>query len=218
MKESGAGGEEPAPSQDEEGGQAASYHGGWVSLPPPYFSPLLAIVFLISLTMRYFLCRSPISIDLLLKPPPTVVSGETETLTLDLSCSKRVRREDASSNLGHVGEERHSPQLEAVEGGGRTEELVHPKAPTSVVTSPAAAAEAGLTRAREAILTEVVVPPPAVGEAAAGEVTATDASSDLISQEDAREVAVKATEKAPVCVGALEPSEPVISLKCIYNF
>jgi hypothetical protein len=51
MKESGAGDEEPTPSQDEEGGQAVSYRGGWVSLPPPYFSPLLAIVFLISLIM-----------------------------------------------------------------------------------------------------------------------------------------------------------------------
>jgi hypothetical protein len=98
------------------------------------------------------------------------------------------------------------------------EELVRPKVPMSVVTSPAAVAEAGLTRAREAILTEVVVPPPAVGEAAAGEVTAADASSDLISQEDAREVTVKAMEKAPVCVGAPEPLEPVIRLKRIYNF
>jgi hypothetical protein len=185
-----------------------SYHSGWVSLLPPYFSPLLAIVFLISLIMGYFLCRSPISIDLLLKPPPAVALGETETPTLDLSCSKRVRREDVGGDLGRAEEERHAPQLEAIEGGGRTEELVRLESPASVVTSPAAAAEAGLTRAGEAILTEFVVPPPAVGEAAAGEVTAADASSDLISQEDAREVAVKAMEEAPVRVGALEPSEP----------
>jgi hypothetical protein len=30
MKESGAGDEEPAPSQDEEGDQATSYRDGWV--------------------------------------------------------------------------------------------------------------------------------------------------------------------------------------------
>jgi hypothetical protein len=208
MKESRAGGEEPAPSQDEEGGQAASYRGGWVSLPPPYFSLLLAIIFLISLIMGYFLCRSPISVDLLLKPPPTVASGEAETPTLDLLCSKRVRREDVSGDLGCTEEERHAPQLEAIEGGGRMEELVHPEAPTSVATCPATAAEARLVRAGKAILMEVSMPPPAIGEATVGEVTAADASSDLISQEDAREVTVKAMKEAPVRVGALEPSEP----------
>jgi hypothetical protein len=36
----------------------------------------LAIAFLISLIMGSFLCRSPISIDLPLKPPPVVASGE----------------------------------------------------------------------------------------------------------------------------------------------
>jgi hypothetical protein len=98
--------------------------------------------------------------------------------------------------------------LEASEGGGRTEELVRPEAVlASIVTSPAAAAEARLTQAREAILTEIVMPHPATGEAAAGEVTAADASSDPVSQEDAREVAVKAVEEAPVCVGAPEPSK-----------
>jgi hypothetical protein len=38
-----------------------------------------------------------------------VASGETETSTLNLSCNKRVRREYASGNLGHAGEDRHSP-------------------------------------------------------------------------------------------------------------
>jgi hypothetical protein len=46
--------------------------------------------------MGYFLCRSPISVDLLMQPPPIVASGETETSTPDLSCNKRVRREDAA--------------------------------------------------------------------------------------------------------------------------
>jgi hypothetical protein len=92
--------------------------------------------------------------------------------------------------------------LEVVEGEGRTEELVHLEAPASIVSSPAAAAEAGLTRAGEAILTEVVAPPPTIGEAAAGEVITADASSDPLSQEDAREVAVKAMEETPVRVEA----------------
>jgi hypothetical protein len=129
-------------------------------------------------------------------------------LTPDLSCSKRVRREDAGGDLGCAGEDRHSSRLEVVEGEGRTEELVRPEAPASIVSSPAVAAEVGLTRAGEAILTEVVAPPPAVKEAAAGEVTAADASSDPLSQEDAREVAVKAMEETPVRVEAPEPSEP----------
>jgi hypothetical protein len=70
--------------------------------------------------MGYFLCRSPISVDLLLKPPPTVASGEVEAPALDLSCSKRARREDASGDLGRAEEERHTPQLEVSEGGGGT--------------------------------------------------------------------------------------------------
>jgi hypothetical protein len=134
--------------------------------------------------------------------------GETETSTPDLSCSKRARSEDAGGDLGCAGEDHHSSRLEVVEGEGRTEELVRPEAPASIVSSPAAAAEAGLTRAGEAILTEVVMPPPAVREAAAREVIAADASSNPLSQEDAREVAVKATEETPVRMEAPEPSEP----------
>jgi hypothetical protein len=112
----------------------------------------LAFVFLINLIMGYFLCRSPISVDLLLKPPLVVASEETEPPALDLSCSKRMRREDVGGDLGHAEGECHTPQLEASEGGDRMEELVRQKAaPASIVTSPAAAAEAGLTRAEEAI-------------------------------------------------------------------
>jgi hypothetical protein len=98
--------------------------------------------------------------------------------------------------------------LEVIEGEGRTEELVRLEAPVSIVSSSAATAEAGFRRAGEAILTEVIMPPPAIGEAAAGEVTTADASSDPIIQEDTREVAVKATEETPVCVRAPELSEP----------
>jgi hypothetical protein len=168
----------------------------------------LTFVLLISLIMGYFLCRSAISVDLLLKPPPMVASGETETLALDLSCSKRARKEDAGGDLGRAEEERHTPQLEATGGGGRTEELVCPEAPANVFTSPAAMAEAGLTRAGEVILTEIVMPHPVASEAVAGEVATADASSDLVSQEDAHKVAVKVTEEAPMRAGAPEPSEP----------
>jgi hypothetical protein len=157
--------------------------------------------------MGCLLCRSPISIDLLLKPPPVVASGETGTSTLDLSCNKRTRREDASGDLGRAEEDHRSPRLEVTESEGRTEELVRSEAPASIISSPAAADEAGLTRAGEAILTEVVVPPPTVGEAAAGEVTAADASSNPISQEDAREVVAKVTEEPTVHEGAPKLSE-----------
>jgi hypothetical protein len=97
--------------------------------------------------------------------------------------------------------------VEASEGGGSTEELDRQEAaPAGVVASPAAAAEAELARAMEAILTEIVMPHPATGEAAAGEVIAADASSNLASQEDSREVAMDAAEEAPMGVGAPEPS------------
>jgi hypothetical protein len=157
--------------------------------------------------MGYFLCRSPIFVDLFLKPPPTVASGEVETPALDLLCSKRARKEDVGSDLGRAEEEHHTPQLEVSEGGGRTKELVRPEAPASVVTIPAAATEARLMRAGEADLTEIVMPHPAVDEAAAGEVATANASSDLVGQGDAREIAVKATEEAPVCEGGTRARE-----------
>jgi hypothetical protein len=168
----------------------------------------LAITFLISLIMGYFLCRSPISVDLLTQSPPAVASGETKTSTPNLSCNKRVRREDAGGDLGRAGEDRQSSRLEVVEGEGRMEEPVRPKASTGIVSDSAAAAEAELTRAGEAILTKVVTPPPTVGEAVAGEVVAANASSDPPSQEDTRAVAVKAMGETSPHVEASEPSEP----------
>jgi hypothetical protein len=136
-----------------------------------------------------------------------VASGETETSTPDLSCNKRVRREDAGGDLGRAGEDRQSSRLEVIEGEGRTEEPVYPKASTRIVSDSAAAAEARLTRAGEAILTEVITPPPVVGEAVAGEVVAADASSDPPGQEDTRAVAVKATGETSPRVEASEPSK-----------
>jgi hypothetical protein len=51
---------------------------------------------------------------------------------------------------------------------------------TGVLSGSAAAAKAGLARAGEANLTKIAAPPPAAKEAVAGEVVATDTSSDLL--------------------------------------
>jgi hypothetical protein len=136
-----------------------------------------------------------------------VASGETETSTPDLSC-KRVRREDVGGDLGRAGEDRQSSWLEVVEGEGKTEELVRPEVSTGIASGSTAAAEAGLTRAREAILTEVIAPPPTIGEAVSEEVVTTDASSDPPGQEDSHAVAVKATEETSARVEASDPPEP----------
>jgi hypothetical protein len=168
----------------------------------------LAITFLISLIMGYFLCRSPISVDLSMRPPPVVASGETETSTPNLSCSKRVRREGTGDDLGCAGEDRQSSRLEVIEGEGRMEELGRPEVSTGIVSSSSAVAEAGLTRAEEAILTEVVASPPAIGEAVAGEVATADASSDPPGQEDTHAVAVKTMGETSARVEASEPPEP----------
>jgi hypothetical protein len=111
-------------------------------------------------------------------------------------------------DLGRAGEDRQSSRLEVVEGEGRTKELVRPEVSTGIASGSAAAAEAGLTRAGEAILTEVVAPPPTVGEAVSEEVAAADASSDPPGQEDIRAVAVKATEETSARVEASDPPEP----------
>jgi hypothetical protein len=148
------------------------------------------------------LCRSPISIDLLTQPSPTVASGETETSTPDLSCSKRVRREDAGGDLGRAGEDRQSSRLEVIEGEERTEEPVRSEVSTGTASGSAAADGAGLIRAGEAILTEVIAPPPTVGEAVSGEVAAANASSDPPGQEDPGAVAVKMTEETSARVEA----------------
>jgi hypothetical protein len=118
-----------------------------------------------------------------------------------------VRREDTDGDLGYAGEGHHSPQLGVVKGEGRMEEPAHVETSARIVSSPAAAAEARLTRAGEAILTEVIAPPPVVGEVAAGEVTAADVSSDPLGQEDTREVTVKTTGETSARVEASESPE-----------
>jgi hypothetical protein len=107
-----------------------------------------------------------------------VASGETETSNPDLSCNKRVHREDTSGDLGRAREDHQSSRLEVIEGEGRTEELVRPEVSTGVLSGSAAAAEVGLARAGEANLTKIAAPPPAAGEAIAREVITTDTSSD----------------------------------------
>jgi hypothetical protein len=168
----------------------------------------LAVAVLISSIMGCFLCRSPISVDLLMQPPPAVASGETETSTLDLSCNKRVHREGTGGDLGCAGEDCQSSRLEVIEGEGRTEELFRLELSTGIVSGSAVAAEARLTQAREAILTEAVASPLAVREAVAGEVVAADASSDPPGQEDTCAVTVKAMGETSVRVEASEPPEP----------
>jgi hypothetical protein len=54
---------------------------------------------------------------------------------------------------------------------------------------------------------KIVVSHPAADEAAAGEVTAVDASSDPASQEDSHKVVTETAKEAPVGAGVPEPSE-----------
>jgi hypothetical protein len=79
-----------------------------------------------------------------MQPPPVVAPGETETSTPDLSCSKRVHREDAGGNLGHAGEDRWSSQLEVVESEDQTDEPVCSEVLTGIASGSAAADGAGL--------------------------------------------------------------------------
>jgi hypothetical protein len=168
----------------------------------------LSITFLINLIMGCSLSRSPISIDLLTQPPAAVASGETKTSTPDLLCSKRVRREDVNGDLGCAGEDRRSSRLEVVEGEDRMEEPVRSEVSMGIASDSVAADGAGLTRAGEAILTEVIAPPPTIGEAVSGEVVTADASSDPPGQEDIGAVAVKTTEETSARVEASDPPEP----------
>jgi hypothetical protein len=89
-----------------------------------------------------------------------------------------------------------------------TEGPAHLETLAGVVSSPTAAAEAKLARAGEAVLTEVVAPPPVVGEVVAGEVTATDAPSAPLGHEDTREVTVKTMGETSARVEASKPPEP----------
>jgi uncharacterized lipoprotein YbaY len=88
------------------------------------------------------------------------------------------------------------------------EEPAHPETPVGVVSCPTAVAEAELARAGEAVLTEMVAPPPVVGEVIAGEVATADAPSALLGHEDTREVAVKATGETSARIEVSETPEP----------
>jgi hypothetical protein len=129
-------------------------------------------------------------------------------LTPDLSCSKRVHREDAGGDLGRAGEDRRSSRLEVIEGEDRTEEPVCSEVSMGTASGSAAADGAGLIRAGEAILTEVVAPPPTIEEAVSGEVATANASSDPPGQEDTGAIAVKTMEETSARVEALDPPEP----------
>jgi hypothetical protein len=74
-----------------------------------------------------------------------VASEETDSSALDLSRSKRTRREDAGDDLGRTEEESLVSQVETSEVGGRTAELDRQEiAPAGVTANAAATAEAGL--------------------------------------------------------------------------
>jgi hypothetical protein len=137
-----------------------------------------------------------------------VASGETETSTPDLLCNKRVHREDTSGNLGRAGEDRRSSRLGVVEGEDRTEEPVRSEVSTGTASGSVAVDGAELTRAGEAILTEVIAPPPTVEEAISGEVIAANASSDPPGQEDTGTVAVKTMKETSARMEASDPLEP----------
>jgi hypothetical protein len=137
-----------------------------------------------------------------------MASGETKTSTPDLPSSKRVRREDTGGNLGRAREDRRSSQLEVVDGEDRTKELVRSEVSTGIASGSAIADGAGLIRAGEAILTEVIAPPPIVGEAASAEIAAANASSDPPGQEDTGVAVVKTPEETPARVEASDPPEP----------
>jgi hypothetical protein len=91
-----------------------------------------------------------------------VASGETETSTPDLSCNKRVHREDAGGNPGRAREDHQSSQLEVIKGEDRTDEPVRSEVSTGTASGPAAADGARLIRVEEAALTEVVAHPPTI--------------------------------------------------------
>jgi hypothetical protein len=136
-----------------------------------------------------------------------MASGETETLTPDLSSSKRVHRENASGDLSCAGEGDPSPRLGFVEGESVTEEPTHLGTPVGVVSCPTATAEAEPARAGEAVLTETVAPPPVVGEVETGEVAIADAPSTPLSHEDTHEVTVKTAGETSACEEGSKPPE-----------
>jgi hypothetical protein len=134
--------------------------------------------------------------------------GETETSTPDLSSSKRVRRENADGDLSCAGEGHPSPRLGFVEGESVTEEPARLEMPAGVVSCPTATAEVEPARAREAVLTDTVAPPPIVGEVETREVAAADAPSTPLSHEDTREVAVTTAGETSTREEGSKPPEP----------
>jgi hypothetical protein len=127
----------------------------------------------------------------------------------DPSCNKRVRREETSSDLGRIEEDRRSPRLEPAASETGAEEPAYPEAPTDAVSSPAAATEADPTPAGEITPAGAAVPPPPAAEdVAARNDAASHASSDPPSQEGTREATAEAMEETPARAGSLEPPGP----------
>jgi hypothetical protein len=137
------------------------------------------------LNVGCFGCRSSISIDKLLKPLPAIASEETESLAFALSCSKRMRKEDAGGDLGHAEEEDRSSQVEAGEVEGSAAKFGCQGTAAADATADAGiTAEAGPARTEEAgaeevVATGVIMPRIATDEVAAGEAATTEACSGL---------------------------------------
>jgi hypothetical protein len=123
-------------------------------------------------------CRPSIFIDKLLKPLPTTASEGTESLAFTPSPGKRMRREDASGNLGRAEEEDHASQIEAHEVEGDAVKLgCQGTAAADSTTNAGVTAEVGPAQTEEASTGEVVtmgvdVPRIVADEAAAGEAAA----------------------------------------------
>jgi hypothetical protein len=186
----------------------ASYRHGQVSFLPQCLLSLLAAMALIDPIVGCLLCRSSLSIDLIIQPSPAPAFEEAVISAPDLSCNKRARKEDTGSDSGGVEEDRHSPRLEPVASKARAEEPARPEAPADAISSPAAATEADPMPAGEITPAGVAMPPPpATEDAVAGNDAAAHASSDPPSQEGTREAIAETTKETPVHAGSLEPPE-----------
>jgi hypothetical protein len=139
-----------------------------------------------------------------------MASGGTGTLTPDLSSSKRVRRENAGGDLSCAREGHPSPRLGFVEGESVMEDPTRLETPVGFVSCPTAMAEAKPARVGEAVLTDMVAPPPIVGEVETGEVAAADAPSTPLSHEDTHEAVVKTAGETSAREEGSKPPEPAV--------
>jgi hypothetical protein len=132
-------------------------------------SPLLTFTLLTGPTTGYFPCRSPISLDQLLKSPSVVASRGAETSVSASPHNKRTRAEDAGDGLGRTEEEGRTPQAKASKAGGKAPGLDRPEKTAADATSDASVmADVGPAQTEGATAAEVVASRPATDEVAVG--------------------------------------------------